>query len=402
MPMTNFPSGFAAGLNVRGLPLLQTQPGNVYWVDNSVVVSSGANKTVGGSDAGPGTFQRPFASIYGALRNCQQGNGDIVFVKPGHVEYVTGAGVKTQGTAEYGTDFFLDVAGVAIIGLGSGAMRPMIQFKTADTANIPVRAANVSLQNLLFTTNIAACVSAFTGAACSCATSTIAGTTLTAGTITGTLYPGMVLKGTGVVPGTIVMSQLTGTTGATGTYTVSVSQTVSSTTILGGATEFNIEGCEFRDISSILNLMTVYTAAATHANTADGFRFAGNRISSLGTTALTTSVKAAIAQDRWQLVNNVGVYAALNASPALLTTTAALTNLEVSGNRVHRPSATQSVGLLMVGVTGSTGQVNDNYAWSLTATPIVCTTGTGLAFNQNFLNNTGSADKSGILLPAVS
>jgi hypothetical protein len=146
----------------------------------------------------------------------------------------------------------------------------MIQFRTANTANIPVRASNVSIHNKLFTTNFAAVASAFTGAACSCATSTISGTTLTAGTITGTLYPGMTLKGTDVVPGTIVMEQLTGTTGATGTYRVSVSQTVASATIVGGATEFNLEGCEFRDISSILNLVTVYTAAATHASAAIG------------------------------------------------------------------------------------------------------------------------------------
>jgi hypothetical protein len=30
--MTNFPGGFANGLSVRGMPLVQTQTGKVFWV----------------------------------------------------------------------------------------------------------------------------------------------------------------------------------------------------------------------------------------------------------------------------------------------------------------------------------------------------------------------------------
>jgi hypothetical protein len=47
----------------------------------------------------------------------------------------------------------------------------------------------------------------------------------------GTLFPNQLISGTGVVAGTQIVSQLTGTTGSTGTYTVSQPQTVSSTTI---------------------------------------------------------------------------------------------------------------------------------------------------------------------------
>ena len=65
-------------------------------------------------------------------------------------------------------------------------------------------------------------------------TASIATTTMTVAAITsGPIYPGMVITGTGVTAGTRIVSQLTGTDGSTGTYQVSVSQTVASTTITG-------------------------------------------------------------------------------------------------------------------------------------------------------------------------
>ena len=100
--MTNFPSGFAAGLSLRGIPLLQTQPGNVYWVSNGPAGSGAPGpvnlRTTPGSDGNQGTFQRPFATIAYALSKCQHANGDIIFVKPGHQESVNGAGTTTAVT----------------------------------------------------------------------------------------------------------------------------------------------------------------------------------------------------------------------------------------------------------------------------------------------------------------
>lgn len=63
-------------------------------------------------------------------------------------------------------------------------------------------------------------------------TASISTTTMTVTAVSaGTLKPGMYLSGTGVTSQTTIVNQLTGTTGGTGTYTVSASQTVSSTTI---------------------------------------------------------------------------------------------------------------------------------------------------------------------------
>ena len=65
-------------------------------------------------------------------------------------------------------------------------------------------------------------------------TGSIATTTLTVSAISsGSILPGMIITGTGVSASTYIVTQLTGTAGSTGTYTVNVSQTVSSTTITG-------------------------------------------------------------------------------------------------------------------------------------------------------------------------
>lgn len=65
-------------------------------------------------------------------------------------------------------------------------------------------------------------------------TASIATTTMTVtANSAGSILPGMIITGTGVSANTYIVTQLTGTAGGTGTYTVSVSQTVASTTITG-------------------------------------------------------------------------------------------------------------------------------------------------------------------------
>lgn len=69
-------------------------------------------------------------------------------------------------------------------------------------------------------------------------TGVIAGTTLTASSVTGTIAVGQTLQGAGVTGGTTITALGTGTGGA-GTYTVSASQTVSSEAMTSG-TAFNV------------------------------------------------------------------------------------------------------------------------------------------------------------------
>jgi hypothetical protein len=114
---TNFPKGFAGGLNLRGMPLVQTQPGAVFWVSNASTLLVGQK---GGSDGNRGTYDAPFSTLAGALTACTAGRGDIIFVKPGHAETISSASILS-----------LNVAGVAIVGLGSGSNRPTLTFTTA-------------------------------------------------------------------------------------------------------------------------------------------------------------------------------------------------------------------------------------------------------------------------------
>ena len=322
--MSNFPGGFANGLSVRGLPILQTQPGKVFWVSNASTLQVSQKN---GSDGNKGTYDAPFATLLYAISQCVANRGDIIFVKPGHAETISSAAI-----------LLLNVAGVAIVGLGSGSMRPTLTFTTATTANIPVTAANCSIQNFLFKANFADIASVFT---------------------------------------------------ATGTNT---------------PTDFAIERCEFRDGSSILNFLTIFTDNAT-ANSCDGLRFERNRISSLGTTAATTAIKLTNAShDRVTILDNYGNWAVLNDTAAMLATGANnITNFDFGRNVLNRPN-TSSTGGSFISTSGTawTGHAYDNYMYQLdNSAGIWIATGTKLGFSNNFSPITGAADKSGLINPAA-
>jgi hypothetical protein len=148
MPYSNFPGGFADGITIRGVPVTLTNPGKVFWVYNGTALQSGQR---GGSNGNKGTYDSPFSTIDYAVGQCTANRGDIIFVKPGHAESIADA-----------TTLILDVAGIAIVGLGRGANRPTLTFTTATTANIPVTAANITVHNILHKANFADIVSAYT------------------------------------------------------------------------------------------------------------------------------------------------------------------------------------------------------------------------------------------------
>lgn len=322
--MTNYPGGFANGFTVRNMPLVQTQPGRVFWVYNGTVLQPGQK---GGSDGNKGTYDAPFATLLGALGQCTASRGDILFVKPGHAETIADAATLT-----------MSVAGVAIVGLGSGSLRPTLTFSTANTANIPITAANMSIQNFLFKANFAAIASVFT---------------------------------------------------ATSTNT---------------PTDFAVERCEFRDGSSSLNFVSIVTGNAT-ANSLDGLRFAGNRISSLGTTAATTAIKLSSANDRVSITDNFGNWAVLDNTACMVAAGAnSQTNFDFGRNVLNKPNLNSTTGsFISTSATAWTGHCYDNYLWQLDGSAgIWIDTSTKLAFSQNFSPITGGADKSGLINPAAA
>jgi len=146
MPLTNYPSGVSS----FGMPLVGgagvATTGNVFFV--SSVASGRSNSTAAGRD--PST---PFATLDYAIGQCTASNNDVIYVMPGHVETIaTAAGVA------------VDVAGIAIVGMGRGSLRPTMNF-TATGSTFAITAANILITNILFTGGIDAIVTPITIAA---------------------------------------------------------------------------------------------------------------------------------------------------------------------------------------------------------------------------------------------
>ncbi len=144
MANSNFPHGFASGVTIRGLPILQLHPGEIFWVNNSSVLAYG--QTQAGSNGAKGSFREPFASITYALTKCTANRGDIIALGVGHNDSLAagGAGALT-----------LNVAGVAIVGTGVGSLRSAITW-TGATDTLVISAANMSFSNISFESGVAA------------------------------------------------------------------------------------------------------------------------------------------------------------------------------------------------------------------------------------------------------
>jgi len=91
---------------------------------------------------------RFFSTIDAAIGACTANAGDTILVLPGHTEAVTSTSINC------------DVAGVRIIGLGSGSMKPTLTFSATDSA-INVTAADCVWQNFRITAGIGDVVTAF-------------------------------------------------------------------------------------------------------------------------------------------------------------------------------------------------------------------------------------------------
>ena len=106
MGFTNFPFGVTS----FGIPMVgsgeipATLLGKYFFVDSVTGISSNDGLS-------PTTA---LATVDQAVNKCTASKGDVIVVLPGHVE--------TLATASVG--IVLDVAGVTVVGLGSGNARP--------------------------------------------------------------------------------------------------------------------------------------------------------------------------------------------------------------------------------------------------------------------------------------
>lgn len=141
MPNSNYPGGFANGVTILGMPVLNGYAGNVLWVGSAVS---------GNSDGNKGTRDRPFATLDYAIGKTTANNGDIIMVMPNHSETITGASGIT-----------LDVAGITVVGMGNYNQRPRFLMDGGTTVSAVVSAADVTLSNMVFASGHADVVTCF-------------------------------------------------------------------------------------------------------------------------------------------------------------------------------------------------------------------------------------------------
>jgi hypothetical protein len=89
-----------------------------------------------------------FLTLGAALAKCVANRGDVIYICPGHTSTITSAGLA------------INVAGVSIIGLGNGNLRPIFSWANTDSV-CTISAANVLIKNILTTNTVDECVSMF-------------------------------------------------------------------------------------------------------------------------------------------------------------------------------------------------------------------------------------------------
>lgn len=88
-------------------------------------------------DGGTRVFTTLAAAIADA--NVVASRGDVLLLLPGHTETMVGASTLS-----------LSKAGLTIIGLGSGALRPTVSFTTSTAADFNIDAAGITIENVIF------------------------------------------------------------------------------------------------------------------------------------------------------------------------------------------------------------------------------------------------------------
>lgn len=127
----------------------QSPAGKVFVVGSSSIVNRQQVEDVFRPDSS-GTL-RLHSTIASALAQCVADRGDVIYVLPGHTASITTAAAIA-----------LSVAGVRVVGLGTGRKRPTLTWSSSTAAQITVTGANTSFENIVFDlTGVSAVVAAF-------------------------------------------------------------------------------------------------------------------------------------------------------------------------------------------------------------------------------------------------
>lgn len=238
----------------------RNQPGGMFAITDRSIVPSGnvfwVHAGTGTDGAGYGRNpDAPIATLDYAIGLCTASKGDIVYLMPGHAENVASA-----------TGCVLDIAGVQVIGLGNGALRPTLTLTAANTSTISITAANCYLENILVVGNFLNIAAAMTLAA----------------TATGTTLKNLEFRDTSVILGALIQ--------------ISIAALCSDVTI---------DGLKYQTIAGGL------TAAATNvilcAGAADRFTLKNSRIycfTSAAAVALSAAASVDITLENIRLIQN--------------------------------------------------------------------------------------------------
>ncbi len=388
-PITNFPQGFANGVSLRGIPLLQAQPGTAYWLDNNGSLNRDQHA---GSDNNRGTFLDPFATLNGAFSKCQGGRGDIIIVSPGHTETISSA-----------TALNLNTSDVAVIGLGAGSRRPQFTLDTANTSTINITGENISFSNCQFVANFLNIASLFTPANASFTGVIAAGTNqLVATSVTGTINIGNAVIGTGLLVPPTILSQLSGTVGGAGTYLLDTiyASAVASTTMTVSTQGFALDSCEIRDTSAALNFLNIFTTT-TAANASDQLSVTRSTILLKATSGVVRLAQVQANQDRWNFTGNYYSAQTTNTGAVITCGSSNLTNLQFNYNNTSIQGTTAGATWLITATgAANSGFISYNTSHGLTQTPVIATASSGFVYGaQNLWADT--ADLQGYLVPAA-
>jgi hypothetical protein len=151
MGIAYFPGGIRTPLLIGG-PSADPVVGNVYFVCKTAT----SNWIAGADVPSAGSYGNPFATIDYAIGKCTASQGDVIYVLPGHTETIAAAGGIT-----------CDVAGISIIGLGNGNLRPTVTWSETASSWL-ITAANVTIKNIRTTLGKDEVVSMFAVSAAGC------------------------------------------------------------------------------------------------------------------------------------------------------------------------------------------------------------------------------------------
>lgn len=119
--------------------------GSIFWVH------SGTGTDSAGYGRNP---DAPTATLDYAIGLCTASKGDVIYLMPGHAENIASA-----------TGCVMDIAGVSVIGLGSGLLRPTLTLTTHVGATVSVTAASCTIENVVIVGNFLNITAAITVAA---------------------------------------------------------------------------------------------------------------------------------------------------------------------------------------------------------------------------------------------